>query len=518
MKVKVDVRFVSKWTLILSSLVGLGWLGVPQANAAQILYVVSSINADGTAGNAHDREVVDHLVTGGHTITLADDDLVSAGDLTGKDLVLISSSVGSGAPGINPLVRNTLKTSALPAVNYEPGLYDEFGWQTATVYSNPINQTDLGITGVGASHPLGAGKPAGALSVVEPGLVATFSLAVPPIPISAILIATNANPGCTSGGGGGDCTGVPAVFAFEQGSALIDGSVTAGRKVAWFFNATTAPGSLNADAYALFDAAIAWALSVPTTAPVTVRSLSPGAGQVGVFPDASLRVELKDGGSTQVDTNTVSLKLDAIPATPLNTSKSGAITTLTFTPAALFLPGSAHSVTLVFSDTAAPPKSFTNTWSFTVENYATLPGSSARPGGTVDINSTGLNVFVHQARADAGLPNNTQRAEGQLRSFLIDWMTGAPYVNHVVGGTPLGSFVDADVINWNQEVGIGGIAEFGNFRSTSTPPFPDEAIPGIPGDEGSTDNIAAELVTYLDLPAGLIRLGVNSDDGFRVTS
>ena len=81
-----------------------------------------------------------------------------------------------------------------------------------------------------------------------------------------------------------------------------------------------------------------------------------------MFPDASLRVELKDGGSTQVDTNTVSLKLDAIPATPLNTSKSGAITTLTFTPAALFLPGSAHSVTLVFSDTAAPPKSFTNTW------------------------------------------------------------------------------------------------------------------------------------------------------------
>src|SRR5207249_1921370 len=123
MKVKVDVRFVRKWTVILLSLVGVGWLGVPQANAAQILYVVSAINADGTAGNVHDQEVVAHLVTGGHTITLADDDLVSAGDLTGKDLVLISSSVGSGAPGINPLVRNTLKTSALPAINYEPGLY-----------------------------------------------------------------------------------------------------------------------------------------------------------------------------------------------------------------------------------------------------------------------------------------------------------------------------------------------------------------------------------------------------------
>src|SRR6266496_1390874 len=95
MNVTVRGKFVRKWTVILSSLVGVGWLGVSQANAAQILYVVSSINADGTAGNVHDQEVVAHLVTGGHTITLADDDLVSMGDLTGKNLVLISSSVGS---------------------------------------------------------------------------------------------------------------------------------------------------------------------------------------------------------------------------------------------------------------------------------------------------------------------------------------------------------------------------------------------------------------------------------------
>src|SRR5216117_2077268 len=113
MNVTVDGKFVRKWTVILLSLVGVGWLGVSQVNAAQILYVVSSIGPDGTAGNANDREVADHLVTGGHSVTLADDDLVSAGDLTGKDLVLISSSVVSGAPGINPLVRNTLKTSAL---------------------------------------------------------------------------------------------------------------------------------------------------------------------------------------------------------------------------------------------------------------------------------------------------------------------------------------------------------------------------------------------------------------------
>src|SRR5438477_302403 len=32
-----------------------------------------------------------------------------------------------------------------------------------------------------------------------------------------------------------------------------------------------------------------------------------------------------------------------------------------------------------------------------------------------------------------------------------------------------------------------------------------------------TDNLAAEVLTYLDLPAGKNTIGVNSDDGFRMT-
>jgi hypothetical protein len=46
---------------------------------------------------------------------------------------------------------------------------------------------------------------------------------------------------------------------------------------------------------------------------------------------------------------------------------------------------------------------------------------------------------------------------------------------------------------------------------------PDSAMPGIPGLTGSTDNIAAEVRAFIDLPAGLIKMVVNSDDGF-VTS
>ena len=42
-------------------------------------------------------------------------------------------------------------------------------------------------------------------------------------------------------------------------------------------------------------------------------------------------------------------------------------------------------------------------------------------------------------------------------------------------------------------------------------------MPGIPATDASTDGIAAEVLTYLELPAGIVTMGVNSDDGFRTT-
>ena len=51
---------------------------------------------------------------------------------------------------------------------------------------------------------------------------------------------------------------------------------------------------------------------------------------------------------------------------------------------------------------------------------------------------------------------------------------------------------------------------FGNFA-------PDDLMPGIDPSASFTDNLAAEILTYLDLPAGDITIGINSDDGFRMT-
>ena len=103
---KATPRRILNWHLISSLLLVLGCTGPSRANAAQILFVINSVLDPATTANALDQEVRDRLVAQGHTVTLADDDTVSAGDLTGKDLVLISSSVASGAPGVNPLTRN----------------------------------------------------------------------------------------------------------------------------------------------------------------------------------------------------------------------------------------------------------------------------------------------------------------------------------------------------------------------------------------------------------------------------
>jgi hypothetical protein len=69
-------------------------------------------------------------------------------------------------------------------------------------------------------------------------------------------------------------------------------------------------------------------------------------------------------------------------------------------------------------------------------------------------------------------------------------------------------------VNFDQNGG-----EAGNFRASAAEPqnVDDLFIPGIPGP--GTDNIAAEALTFVEIPqAGIYTMVVNSDDGFRVTS
>ena len=66
---------------------------------------------------------------------------------------------------------------------------------------------------------------------------------------------------------------------------------------------------------------------------------------------------------------------------------------------------------------------------------------------------------------------------------------------------------------------IAGTINLSQAAGEANGNFPDDGqMPGIPGTGATapTDGIDVELITYVDLPAGVVSLGVNSDDGFRV--
>src|SRR6185436_13784449 len=56
---------------------------------------------------------------------------------------------------------------------------------------------------------------------------------------------------------------------------------------------------------------------------------------------SQLTIEMEDLGTSKVDTNTVALKVDG-GSVPISVSKSAATTTIVYTPAAAFVPGSQH--------------------------------------------------------------------------------------------------------------------------------------------------------------------------------
>ena len=133
-----------------------------------------------------------------------------------------------------------------------------------------------------------------------------------------------------------------------------------------------------------------------------------------------------------------------------------------------------------------------------------IPPGFAKPAGDADTNAPGFNVRTVQAAAAGTLPNSLERTENQLAGLLIDPATGEPYAN--IADLTLfaddGYYHEETVIDYEQGGGSGsGLL-----------------IPGIPGTQGGTDNLAMEALTYLVLQPGTYTMVVNSDDGFRVTA
>jgi hypothetical protein len=131
----------------------------------------------------------------------------------------------------------------------------------------------------------------------------------------------------------------------------------------------------------------------------------------------------------------------------------------------------------------------------------TIPAEFAVPSASVNRSAPGFRVRPHEVEENQ--PNTLAWTEDQLAGLH------GPNLAELSGADATGFYNVATVINFDITGGIG------NFN-------PDDAFPGIPGTatrDGGTGNAALEILTFLEFPAaGTYVMGVNSDDGFRVTA
>jgi hypothetical protein len=151
-----------------------------------------------------------------------------------------------------------------------------------------------------------------------------------------------------------------------------------------------------------------------------------------------------------------------------------------------------------------------------------IPASFGSPDGAVNLSSPGFLVRVHQ------MPGGVQRdpmhdidtVELQLAGQLLD-EDGVAYANDAdLNDTSYtkdsdGAYIVDSVINFSDATDpfLDTIGSDGNFT-------PDDKYPGIPGFGNGpdlNDDFAVEVLAFIELKAGVNRLGVNSDDGFRFT-
>ncbi len=209
----------------------------------------------------------------------------------------------------------------------------------------------------------------------------------------------------------------------------------------------------------------------------------------GVRPDAVVSIVVQNLASPAV-----TMTFDGAAVVPTVTSQ-GNTRTVTYDPPGLLASGSSHKVELTFDGA----KKFA--FDFNVASFVSIPASAKAKAGSVNTAASGFKAKVHQVASPA--PSSVANAERQLAGLV------GPDISSKAGSNADGTF-NVDHINWddNQD---GVVGQF----------LVDNPIPGYPGfnAEGNevTDNVVIESTAYLDLPAGLVVLGVTSDDGFKLS-
>ncbi|MCC6822199.1 MAG: hypothetical protein IT579_15820 [Verrucomicrobia subdivision 3 bacterium] len=254
---------------------------------------------------------------------------------------------------------------------------------------------------------------------------------------------------------------------------------------------------------------------VPTIEYPFVKSTSPALQATGVNPGSPISIIVTDGAKSLANA-TVKLSVNGAEV-PTVITKVGVNSTITHTPTALW-PAGANTATVIFANNGAPQAFVTNTWTYSVAPYTTLTpnlkvaADTSKPGFK-------WNIFANQANTTASNARTEAALAGQLKD--VDGVT--PLVNNAdpaAKGVAIANATAPSPANAPIKFEIAGplnIDSAATGASTNGNFGPDGQMPGLPGTDSSSDGAAAEAISYINLPAGLVAMGINSDDGFRTT-
>ncbi len=221
----------------------------------------------------------------------------------------------------------------------------------------------------------------------------------------------------------------------------------------------------------------------------------------------SFSFRLTDAGTSVVDPTSITLTIDGAAVVIPTPTKAGGVIDVVYTPARQFLPNTPHTYVITAKDGVGNTIKIEAGWN--TPAYALL---TAAEKVTADTSKPGFIFKVHQNEAFQATDNTRplNQLAGLLGVNLADpGAQGIALAAGIPGATdrlPI-LFEIPTTINLSQE----GTDSAGNFTV-------DDVMPGLPGTTGSTDGVAADIITYLELPAGRTTLIVNSDDGFRTTT
>lgn len=229
-------------------------------------------------------------------------------------------------------------------------------------------------------------------------------------------------------------------------------------------------------------------------------SATPGAGP-GVEPDDPVAIEIMEGASA-IDPASVKLSIDGQEVTEAQVTKAGKVVKIDYQPASVWAPLSSHSIQVDFND----GQDRTIGYDFQAVSYGVLTAADQVEADTA---KPGFIFRIHQGTNNE---NSLARAETQLAGLDGDNLAnpaalGPALAPGTPGPTPQSpiQFEIATVINM-ESTGL----DAGEFN-------PNDTFPGIDSSSAAGYNgTAAEILTYAELPAGMVRLVVNSDDGFQV--